>query len=576
MAFPTRYSIMKKGIVILAAKIAEIAYKKGIRHIVISPGSRSAPVTLAFARHPGIKTYIIPDERSAGYIALGMSSRLKQAVGIVTTSGTAALNLMPAVAEAYYQHIPILLFTADRPPEWIDQADGQAVHQEGIFGDHIKKTFRFPSDQDFKDINWHAERMVNESINYALEPPQGPVHINIPTREPFYPSAEDVYEFETDPKIIESLKPVYSLDMESWITLRNIWQQCEKILVVGGQNYYNEPLRSNLAYFTRAFQVPIIGDCISNLHCLGKNLVKYHDLILSTHDQKSLPEAPDLLLTFGNSILSKNLKTFLRKSPPKQHWHIQTAGYVPDTFQSLTSTIPLTPEIFFKEAAHHFSGKTKASEYLNTWLEKGTHADKTIRSFFPQKPFSELEAVFTIMKLLPDHVNLHLANSMPVRLVNLFGIDHPHAEVYSNRGTSGIDGCTGSAVGVSIHSDTLNILITGDMAFFYDRNALWHNNVPTNLRIILLNNHSGGIFQLIDGPSGLPELQQYFMADQKLNARNTANDFEMDYAFCNDTETLNKYLKELFLNSRKAKILEIETDSQINKTIFEHFISQFK
>lgn len=560
----------------MTAKIAEIAHKQGVRHVVISPGSRSAPITLAFARHPGIKTYVIPDERSAVYIAVGMSSKLKEAVGMVTTSGTAALNLLPGIAEAFYQKIPLIIFTADRPPEWIDQADGQTVHQEGVFGDHVKRFYRFPSDQDFKDLDWYAERMINESINVALDPPRGPVHINIPTREPFYPSAEDVYEFETKPKIIDSLKPAQSLDIETWTSLRNTWQKSNKVLLVGGQNGYNDKLRNILDKFTRVFQVPLIGDCISNLHAVGNNIVQRHDLFLSGVNNKAEPEPPQLLLTFGDSMVSKNLKTFLRKRPPKRHWHIQAAGYVPDTFKSLTTAIPLAPEIFFGEAAHHFKGNIKTTEYLNSWLKKEKETGHTIGSFFPQRSFSELEAVFNILQILPDHINLHLANSMPVRLLNMFGIEHPNIEVYSNRGTSGIDGCTGTAVGVSIHSNTLNILLTGDMAFFYDRNALWHNDVPANLRIIILNNHGGGIFQMINGPSSLPELDKYFITDQKLNASNTANDFGMDYAFCNDPLSLSKHLKELFSDAGKAKILEIETDSQINKTIFDLFISQFK
>ena len=213
---------------------------------------------------------------------------------------------------------------------------------------------------------------------------------------------------------------------------------------------------------------------------------------------------------------------------------------------------------------------------MNRWEKAQNNASGIIEGFFPQAGFSELEAVYQVIHSLPDHINLHLANSMPVRLVNLLGMLKPGTEVFSNRGVCGIDGCTSTAVGISKLSKKLNVLITGDMAFLYDRNGLWHNHIPGNLRIIILNNHGGGIFRLIDGPSDLPELDEYFVTNQKLSARNTADDFDMEYFFCKDLETLKQGLRKLLKKGNRAKILEIETDSQINTTIFNSYISQFK
>ena len=568
---------MNNSIIPLTKKIAEIASNKGINHVVLSPGSRSAPITIAFVRHPRIKTYIIPDERSAGYIASGMSLLLNQPVGLVSTSGTAAINLYSSVAEAYYQNIPLVVLTADRPPEWVDQADGQTIHQDYLFGKHVKEFFSFPSNQNFTNIEWYAERIMNEAINLALNLMKGPVHINIPIREPFYPAANEKYMYSSDPKIMHSTDDVPILnDNNSWDQLRKTWDNSKKVLIVGGQLKHDDELLRSLKEFSKALNVPIIGDCISNLHDLEENTIKHHDLILNKPDTELQLLTPDLLITFGRSVLSKKLKLFLRKLPPTDHWHIQEAGYCPDTFQSLTNKIRSYVPDFFNKASEKFKEKPADPAYLKLWQDLEINVSLKIRDFFSEGSFSELEAVFHILEHLPENINLHLANSMPVRLVNLIGYVKPSIEVFSNRGISGIDGCTSTAVGASIHSEKLNVLISGDMAFFYDRNGLWHNYIPGNLRIIILNNHGGGIFRLIDGPSNLPELDEYFETNQNLLAKNTAHDFGMDYFFSNDLISLEDNIGKFLKEDGKAKILEIETNSQINKTIFDKYISQFK
>jgi 2-succinyl-5-enolpyruvyl-6-hydroxy-3-cyclohexene-1-carboxylate synthase len=575
LLFPGKLDrIMNKSIIPLANKIAEMANLKGINHAVLSPGSRSAPITVAFVRHPKVKTYLIPDERSAGYIAMGMSLALKEPVVVVSTSGTASINLYPSVAEAFYQNIPLIVLTADRPPEWIGQADGQTVHQDYLYGKHVKKYYSFPIDQNFNDAEWYVERIVNEAINLAEDSRKGPVHINLPIREPFYPDDNEKYDYNTDPKIIHSIEGPSSLDDQTWIHLGKTWGESERVLVVGGQHRLNKYLQEVLDGFTSALHIPVVADCIANLHELNRNIFTKHDLILNKLDRNLELLAADLLITFGNAVLSKKLKLFLRNHSPKVHWHIQESGYCPDTFQSLTETIKLREEDFFHKASAYFKESPRNKSYIGLWKDYELEVQSKIQHFFPRKSFSELEAVFQILKYLPEKTNLHLANSMPVRLVNLIGAIRPGTEVFSNRGTSGIDGCTSTAIGVSLHSDRLNVLISGDMAFFYDRNGLWHNHIPGNLRIIILNNHGGGIFRLIDGPSKLPELEEYFETKQKLMAENTARDFEMDYLLCKDLKGFQKHIQRLWVDDGKAKILEIETNSQINKSIFDKYISQ--
>lgn len=561
----------------LTKKIAEVSFKKGIDHVVISPGSRSAPLTLAFARHPLIHTYIIPDERSAGYFAAGISITLKKPVGIVCTSGTAAINLFPAIAESFYQNIPLIVFTADRPPEWIDQDDGQTIRQDNLYGKHVKGFFKYPSDQSFSGVDHYAERILNYAINLAVSSPAGPVHINVPIREPFYPDPAVKYEYEDQPKIIHSLIPEKQLSKNDWIQLKDTWKVSRRILIVAGQERFDNELRKSLDLFLNKFQLPLIADCISNVHGINANIISHQDLILldKTSSVKNILK-PDLVITFGKSVLSKAVKHFLRENSPKHHWKIHSQPYVSDTFQSLTAVIPIPPTDFFHEAGLHFNMSDNHKDYLDQWKERDNNVSIRIKNYFNQSRFSELEATYHILNLLPEGVNLHLANSLPVRLVNLIASIKPGVEVFSNRGVSGIDGSISTMVGIACHSGRLNVLITGDMSFFYDRNGMWHNHVPDNIRIVILNNHGGGIFRIIEGPSKLAELEKYFETDQKLNARNTASDFGMEYFHCTDSDMLQLELANFYSEDGHSKILEIETDSTINKTIFDSFISQFK
>jgi 2-succinyl-5-enolpyruvyl-6-hydroxy-3-cyclohexene-1-carboxylate synthase len=556
--------------------IAEILYNKGVKNIIISPGSRSAPLTLAIVRHPDIRTFVILDERSAGYIALGMAQELNQPVGMVCTSGTAAINFHPAVAEAFYLQIPLIVLTADRPPEWIDQNDGQTIHQESIYLNHIKRFYSYPIESEIRDVQWHCKRILSEAVNLSMDFPAGPVHINLPFREPLYPSAGKNQDLPVSTRLINNIRSSPTLSETSWEQLKNEWVKSSRVLIVGGQQSLDAGLIFSLDQFISKHQIPVISDVIANLSRLGKNLISYHDLILLNRDLQTLESLKaDLLITFGKSVISKNLKIFLRKFKSFRHWHLQPAGYVPDTFQSLTAQISIDPELFFKKAFDIFDPIEIRREFLSEWKGRESKTVKILESFFPAPEFSELEAGYIILQHLPDNINLHLANSMPVRIVNYFGRLKTRAKVFSNRGTSGIDGSVSAALGTTLQSTKQNLLITGDMSFFYDRNAFWHKHIPVNLSIIILNNHGGGIFRMIDGPSGLPELETYFETHQPLTAENLANEYDFEYNSCNNRTELYQRLESFFIPGKKVKILEIQTDSKSNKTIFDQFKSQF-
>ncbi|MDO1447660.1 2-succinyl-5-enolpyruvyl-6-hydroxy-3-cyclohexene-1-carboxylic-acid synthase [Rhodocytophaga aerolata] len=564
--------------------IAEICAQRHVTQCILSPGSRCAPLTLAFVRHLQIHTRTIPDERSAAFIALGMASQSRQTVVLVCTSGTAVLNYAPAITEAYYQQVPLLVLTADRPSEWIEQQDGQTIRQREVYGKHVKASFELPVAFTHPDAEWHTYRIINEALTIAQTYPFGPVHINVPLREPLYPSAGEEVVFDKTVRIIQPFKPEQILTVDQWIQIREQWEDADRKLIVAGQYPYQAPLAHVLKQLQTELEVPIIADIISNLHTLP-DVIRYQDMLLMQKNTELLENLkPDLLITFGNSVISKNVKLFLRKHKPSIHWHIQPAGIPADPFQSLTHVLPVEPLYFFKTLFEdldyqHFLSNDEpeyGTDYYALWQKENQKAAKVYSSLFSSASFSEFEAVSEMMDRLPDESILHLANSMPVRYANFISLQAGQTvEVFANRGTSGIDGSNGTALGAALTTEKLVILLTGDMAFLYDRNSLWHNYLPKNLRIIVLNNHGGGIFRLLDGPAGQPELEEYFETRQRNTAELTAKDAGMLYSYCNSREQLGKQLTAFFDLSGGAKLLEIETDPAVNAEVYARFKQYF-
>jgi len=583
--------------------IAEICARHGITDVILSPGSRSAPLTLAFARHPAYrgKLRVVPDERTAAFIGLGLAQATRRPVVLVCTSGTAGLNYAPAVAEAFFQQIPLLLLTADRPPEWLDQLDGQTIRQRNLYGAHAKGAFEFPADTTHSDAKWHGERLINEAINLTQAGPAGPVQVNIPLREPFYPQPGAEAAYEASVKIIRNDQANTILPPAEILDLRRVLRAAGRIVVVAGQQPDDPTLTAALYEFAAARKVPVVADSIANLGDVPA--VRQHDIFLAglAKEQREALK-PDLLITFGQSLISKSLKLFLRDAAPAQHWHLQAAGEVADTFRSLTRIIRVQPAVFFQQLAsfdtkdyHGSEGSNpcistgarsaeKVSEGSNpilsasspiTWPQADAVAADFLAAFFAtdKQPFNEFSAMRRAMSSLPDGTALHLANSMAVRYANIIGLpEGRQIEVFANRGTSGIDGCTSTAVGAALAQPARPVvLLTGDVAFFYDRNAFWHNYPTPNLRVVLFNNHGGGIFRLIDGPRQQPELDEFFETHQALTAENLCRDFHLRYLPVSSFAELEAALPVFFAAESGAAVLEVFTDSKTNAAFFEEY-----
>ncbi len=451
-----------------------------------------------------------------------------------------------------------------------------------MYGSHVKKSYDLPEDYSHPDSVWYINRVTNEALALAQEFPKGPVHINVPLREPLYPSANEKITFSKNIRSITVSKPKSVLSESGKKSFIQTLSGFTKVLLIAGQQDYDAGLAKAISKFCKVNQAVLIGDVISNYHALPTT-IRYADVFLSACSEtikKSLQ--PDLIITFGKSIISKNLKQFLRSYTPAQHWHIQPTGITADTFQSLTQVIHCDPQSVFETLSDFItiekSQLQKKENYTRLWKAEEHRTKLSNKKYFSETAFNELSVLKEIISSLPERCNLHVANSMSVRYANLIGLTEKNkgVHVYSNRGASGIDGCTSTAVGHALSSDVPNILITGDLAFFYDRNAFWHNYPIPNLHVVVVNNGGGIIFNLIDGPGQLEEKDKYFITDQKLSAVNLANEFGFQYLKADTLKKLKPAIKEFLSFDRKTKILEVLSNQPAGKKAFIKFKEQIK
>lgn len=532
--------------------LVELCVQNGVHHAVVCPGSRCAPLLISFGLHHAIKTISVTDERSAGFIALGIAQQTSKPVALICTSGTAGQNFAPAVTEAFYQNVPLLVLTADRPPEWIDQWDGQTIHQRGMYGDHVNASVDFTAGEK-------SLQMAMDVITLAIST-SCPVHLNIPVSKPFYPlekddlpQQEDIYRRCQRVHANQSLnKKIHTVLPKSLLKTINT---SHKILVLSGQASVDRELN----HLLKQINIPVIGDIISNIPKPERT-----DIFFNTDDASF---CPDLLITIGRSVISEKHKDYFRNNKPKHHWHIGV-GMVGDPYQTLTQIIAMQAVDFFKQWLNE-AWKIKSQQaYQQVILERHQQAKKHIQTCLAEHGFNQYFATVMILKALPENSVLHLANSMTVRIANHIGLENTDIEVCSNRGTSGIDGCVSTAVGYAIaNPDKIQTLIIGDLAFLYDRNALWLNQeLPKSLRIIVMNNKGGGIFKLIPGPTNQGELETLFSTPHQRTAQLTAKEFNIRYDSANTAEELQQALQSL--PTQDPSILEVFTDMQANERVF--------
>ncbi len=496
----------------------------GVRHAVCCPGSRNAPIVHNLTECPDIMCYPITDERSAGFYALGMSQCLQEPVAVCVTSGTALLNLAPAVAEAYYQHARLVVISADRPLAWIDQQDGQTLPQSDALGRFVRKAVSLPEPHD-DESRWYCNRLINE----ALLEKHAPVHINVPISEPFFDFCVATLPEE---RKIELLPADISNQTLSHVC--RMFVQSKRPLLIAGQ-----PMNPG-----------------------------YDEAVCLIGDDESY--VPDLVLYIGGSIVSKRLKRFLRKA--KETWIVNATGEVTDTFMNLTRVIQGDAAVV--EDQIRFLLEQQPHPFVQKW--ETLLAKVRAHAAAYQPVYSEMATVKCFESQITIHSSLstiHYANSTAIRLANIFA----QHSVYCNRGVNGIDGSLSTAAGFSCVTDDSVFCVIGDLSFFYDQNALWNQNLRGNFRILLLNNGKGGIFNLLKGLEQSPARDQFVAAEHHTSAEGICQQNNVKYLKAANMEELQQGISTLLnMESSRPVLLEVFTDPAEDERVFKDYYKTLK
>lgn len=541
--------------------LAEICKQRGVEKVIISPGSRSAPIINAFTSVYGNSCVSIVDERSAAYFALGVAMSTGKIAALVCTSGTAVLNYAPALAEAYYQHIPVLAITADRPHEWIDQQDNQTLRQHNIYQNYILRGYTLPKYVAFEDDLWFAHRVIHEAIS-VCEVSKGPVHINIPLTEPLYGDFPDA---STVVKSFTSVIPGVALTLPGDVI--HEWRKASRIMIVHGQDVPDPELNRVLTQLSKDKRIIIIAENISNVKASG--VVFNSNLALSLNRGNS-PDYPDLIVHSGGQVVSKALTGYLRRAPGTPCWRIGNDHTLVDTFKLATKHFPY-PAINVYQALSLISVEKKHN-FRDGWLSMSADAAKTAADRMSQLPFCDVQVFRLIMEAIPDNASVALGNSSIIRYAQLFQ-GNPNCTFFSNRGVSGIDGCLSSAAGIAYATGKLTISILGDLGFLYDSNALWNNELPSDLRIVVINNQGGGIFHIIKGPSDQSGFKKFIEANHPVNIASLAKAYGLKYLYANDELSIKKQWGDFTGRQKKAVIFEISTDAALSAESFRKLMA---
>ena len=552
--------------------IVQQCYEQGMKHVVCSPGSRNAPLVIAFDEHPEIQCTVIHDERSAAFFALGMAQQLDQPIGIVCTSGSAALNYYPAIAEAFYQCVPLVVLTADRPTEWINQGDGQTIVQSNVFGKHVRYSANFSEHAQTSTEQWYIQREISTAFAEGASHWKGPIHFNIAFNEPLYKT--EAFKKHPFKKItlVHSRFQFSNPQQQATINALGL----PKKMVICGQLNEDPALLEQLKIFATDSSVVVLVENTSNLvdpkfvHCIDRTLNSIDELLEADY-------APDLLITIGGAVVSKKIKAFIRKHKPKEHWKIGFEFPYMDTYQALTHSFQAEPFHFFN-ALNDLNYTKNISNYGSKWKQLDYLIQDKMPAFFEKCAFADISTFETVLDYLPENCQLHLANSSVVRYAQLF--DPIKSITYwSNRGTSGIDGSSSTAVGAAhANPKKLHVLITGDVSFFYDSNAFWNQYITQNLRIILINNAGGGIFKIIAGPDTSKQSNEYFVAQHHHTAEGICQAFNIHYSSVDSLEVLADKMLDFYTYStdNRPKLLEIFTPSELNPEALQDFFHQLK
>ena len=526
-------------------ELAQLLHKYGVRNVVVSPGSRNVPLIMAFARNGKLTLHSVIDERSAAFVALGMSLYLREPVAVVCTSGSALLNYAPAVSEAYYRQVPLVVISADRPADRIDQDDSQTIRQPGILTNIVKHSVSVSDNWTDLKSHLYVNRLLNDALTKAEENPRGPVHINVEISEPLN-KTEDVCVTDEARRIYHS---VSTNDFDGFPVCdeKELSRLLSKPVIVAG---FMQASENRDIFKTLSMYVPILAEGLSNLS--GGQIITNVEEYLSSDSMSR----PSLVITIGGALVSRALKERIREWGCP-HWQVGYRNVYSDTFGTLTASFAMSPE--------HFAEKLLKMMQTQKLRSVKICNDEFVRSL----PWSDLVACDVICRSVPENFAVHLSNGMAVRYCQ----SRVRAKsLECNRGVSGIDGCASTALGYSVMNEDPTLLITGDMCMQYDIAAFSSSLVSDKFKVVVLCNGDGGVFRIIKSTRNIPELDEYISPKVNLPLRQLSEAYGFEYFEAADLLTLERMLPEFMGKLRRPAVLAVKTDSAISAKTYIDYI----
>lgn len=532
-----------------------------IRHIVLSAGTRHTPLVASVEQDPWFETYSVVDERSASFFAIGLIELLQEPVAIACTSGTAAANYVSAANEAFYQHLPLVILTADRNPYYRFQQEEQMIPQTNLYDDVIRKSVTLPHVRDDKDA-WYCARVCNEALLELSHREPGPVHINFVV-ENNYPVRQGIVRFEQ--KELPAVRKINRLTHESSAEEWRKWADklaASKVLVLYGQcGRLGAEAYSAFERFCMSYDCVVSTDLLSNLS--GNGAIDTFMLSKAIGGAALEDLLPDIVITMNGSTVSGGVKERLIPYAGRfEHWHVSLDGEVSDPYKCLPDVVECSPEAFFSLMAD-LSPERGSFPYRESWLAAVRQAEGGTPLICEELKWSAVRATQRFMARLPEGSLVHIANSNTVRIASLFGAG-TSIDVFCNRGTNGIDGSMSAYLAQSYVSERPSFLVIGDLSFFYDMNCLWTSYVTPSTRILVVNNGGGSIFHTYPSTRNVPTLDEHIAAAHGASVEGWCRDRGFDYRVASASEDFEGALDVLFGPSDRPVLVEAFTDKDID------------
>ncbi|APH03964.1 2-succinyl-5-enolpyruvyl-6-hydroxy-3-cyclohexene-1-carboxylic-acid synthase [Bacillus weihaiensis] len=566
------------------ANFVDELVRKGVEHVVISPGSRSTPLAILMCEHPLLKTYVNIDERSAGFFAIGLAKSIKKPVALLCTSGTAAANYYPAVVEAYYSRVPLLVLTADRPHELRDIGAPQVIDQIQLYGKYPKWFVDVAIPEENEGILRYVRTIAGRAVGLAMTKPAGVIHLNFPFREPLVPNLkiENLWgTYENRQEYLSTTIGTQTVNSHQLQAIIEVIKGTQNGLIVCGDQQ-DSTYKQHVIQLSASLKYPILADPLSQLRAGHKenSIIDCYDTLLKDPEIAEKLK-PDVIIRFGAMPVSKPLTTLLKKNPQITQIVIDPSGSYRDTTLNASHIVLCEEATFCKTLVESIEEKAMTA-YYQIWLKcHELHRTLLEQALLPITDLFEGKIVNEIQRVLPSESRLMIGNSMPIRDIDTYFRNTPKKiDLYCNRGANGIDGTNSTALGLSVERSKPTFLLVGDLSFYHDLNGLLAAKVnQLDLTIILINNDGGGIFSFLPQSNEERHFETLFGTPIGLDFSKAVDMYGGEFHSMTSWDQFHQYFSEEWEN-HGLKVIEIKTDRKsrvkVHRDLLYHVSQEIK